>query len=133
VRCAIGDGAVPFRELLPMILSHRADLTAVLEPGALEARHVRLLTPDWWQGYPAKSAQELAACLRAAQVNRLPEDADWRTPLGARSGRRARGMGARDDPPQRSQPAGARHWQRLARSQSRPGRAGMAGERRCAN
>jgi sugar phosphate isomerase/epimerase len=80
VRCAIGDGAVPFHELLPMILSHRPDVTAVLEPGALEARHVRLLTPDWWQGYPAKSARELAACLRAAQVNRLPEDADWRTP-----------------------------------------------------
>jgi 3-oxoisoapionate decarboxylase len=76
VRCAIGDGAVPFRELLAMLEAP----TAVLEPGALEARHIRLYTPDWWDGYPAKSARELAACLRAAQVNRLAEDADYRTP-----------------------------------------------------
>jgi hypothetical protein len=54
--------------------------TAVLEPGALEARHIRLFTSEWWNGYAPKSAAELAACLRAAQVNRLREDADYRTP-----------------------------------------------------
>jgi sugar phosphate isomerase/epimerase len=76
VRCAIGDGAVPFSELLPMLSAP----TAVLEPGALEARHIRLFTSEWWNGYAPKGAAELAACLRAAQVNRLPEDADYRTP-----------------------------------------------------
>lgn len=80
VRCAIGDGAVPFREMLALIPDPDGDLTAVLEPGALEARHVRLFTPDWWRGYAPRSAPELAACLLAAQTNRLPEDADWRTP-----------------------------------------------------
>ena len=39
-----------------------------------------LLRPEWWKGYPAKSAPELAACLAAARVNRLPDDADARTP-----------------------------------------------------
>ena len=77
VRCAIGDGAVPFPELME-ILEH--DLTASIEPGALGARHIRLFTPDWWQGYPPVDARQLAAALRAAQVNRLPEDEDHRTP-----------------------------------------------------
>jgi hypothetical protein len=51
-----------------------------LEPGALEARHVRLFTPDWWKGYAPKDARALAECLAAARRNLLPEDADYRTP-----------------------------------------------------
>lgn len=80
VRCAIGDGAVPFRELFEILGRHHASLTAVLEPGALEARHVRLFTPGWWHGYAPRQAEQLAACLLAARRNRLPDDADWRTP-----------------------------------------------------
>lgn len=80
VRCAIGDGAVPFPELLAILQAHAPELTAVLEPGALEARHVRLFTPGWWHGYPPRTAAELAACLLAAQRNKLAEDADHRTP-----------------------------------------------------
>jgi 3-oxoisoapionate decarboxylase len=80
VRCAIGDGAVPFRELFAILAEHHETLPAVLEPGALEARHVRLLTQDWWKGYAPKSAEALAACLAAARHKRLPDDADYRTP-----------------------------------------------------
>lgn len=80
IRCAIGDGAVPFAELLAILGEHHDRMTAVLEPGALEARHVRFLSDDWWHGYPPKTAREFAACLRAAQRNRLPDDADYRTP-----------------------------------------------------
>jgi sugar phosphate isomerase/epimerase len=80
VRCAIGDGAVPFKEMVAILNEHHETLPAVLEPGALEARHVRLFTPDWWKGYAPKAAEELAACLLAAQRNRLADDADYRTP-----------------------------------------------------
>jgi hypothetical protein len=80
VRCAIGDGAVPFAELAAILAEYHDMLTAVLEPGALEARHVRFLTDDWWNGYPPKTAREFAACLSAARVNRLADDADYRTP-----------------------------------------------------
>jgi sugar phosphate isomerase/epimerase len=80
VRCAIGDGAVPFRELFDLLLADGRELTAVLEPGALEARHVRLFTPEWWRGYAPKDARSLAETLQAARVNLLPEDEDFRTP-----------------------------------------------------
>jgi sugar phosphate isomerase/epimerase len=80
VRCAIGDGAVPFREIFDLLLADGRCLTASLEPGALEARHVRLFTPDWWRGYAPKDARALAETLHAARRNLLPEDADHRTP-----------------------------------------------------
>ena len=46
VRCTIGEGTVPFDELFEEIGKHQHQLTAVLEPGALEARHVKLFRED---------------------------------------------------------------------------------------
>lgn len=80
VRCAIGDGCVPHAEMIALVEAAGARPTAVLEPAALEARHVRLLRPEWWNGYAPREASALAACLAAAQRNRLREDADHRTP-----------------------------------------------------
>ncbi|HLX99258.1 MAG TPA: TIM barrel protein [Roseiarcus sp.] len=80
VRSAIGDGAAPIAAMLDSLAARREKLTAVIEPGALEARHVRLLRPEWWSFYPLKVAPALAACLAAARVNRLADDADYRTP-----------------------------------------------------
>lgn len=80
VRCAIGDGAVRFAELAQILSRSREDLTACIEPGALSARPIRLLTPGWWEGYPDHSARALAAGLAAARVRRLGEDEEWRTP-----------------------------------------------------
>jgi sugar phosphate isomerase/epimerase len=80
VRCPTGDGAVPFKELFAILADHHDTMLAAIEIGALEARHVRLLTPEWWHGYPPKPAEELAACLLAARRNRLADDAEWRTP-----------------------------------------------------
>jgi sugar phosphate isomerase/epimerase len=80
VRCAIGDGAVPLGDVLGLLLADGRELTASLEPGALEARHIRLFTREWWRGYAPKDARDLAAALAAARVNALDEDADHRTP-----------------------------------------------------
>lgn len=80
VRCPTGDGAVPFPELFAILAEHHDEMLAAIEIGALEARHVRLLTPDWWRGYAPRDAGSLAACLLAAQRNRLADDAEWRTP-----------------------------------------------------
>jgi 3-oxoisoapionate decarboxylase len=80
VRCAIGDGAVPIGAMLDVLAGHGRKLNAVLEPGALEARHVRFLRAEWWSFYPPKSASALAACLAAARVNRLADEDDVRTP-----------------------------------------------------
>jgi hypothetical protein len=66
--------------MLDILAGQGRKLNAVLEPGALEARHVRLLRPEWWNFYAPKPASALAACLAAARVNRLADDADFRTP-----------------------------------------------------
>ena len=80
IRCPVGDGVVPFARLLPILNAHQPEMTASIEIGALFARHIRLLTPSWWQGYAERPARELALALGAARERRLPEDAEWRTP-----------------------------------------------------
>jgi 3-oxoisoapionate decarboxylase len=80
VRCAIGDGAVPFAGIGAVLEPYWGSLTASLEPAALEARHIRLFTPDWWRGYPPREASELGIMLGRLRRHALPEDADWRTP-----------------------------------------------------
>ncbi|MBI3828770.1 MAG: sugar phosphate isomerase/epimerase [Planctomycetes bacterium] len=89
VRCPTGDGAIPFLELAQVLNEQHAEWTAVLEPGALSARHVKLLTRAWWQGYAPRRAEDLAAGLAAARVNRMREDEDWRTPWEQGSGAEA--------------------------------------------
>ena len=80
IRCAIGDGAVPLKDMLAEIGKYHTHMNAVLEPGALEARHIRFLKPDWWRGYRPMNAEAFAATLAAARVNRMADDADYRTP-----------------------------------------------------
>src|SRR5262245_47551918 len=72
IRCAIGDGCVPLTEIADAIFRLKAEatrsvevpvasafrrkdvidapLTASIEVGALDVRHVRVFAPDWWEG-----------------------------------------------------------------------------------
>jgi 3-oxoisoapionate decarboxylase len=80
VRCAIGDGAVPFQEIGGLLEPAWHALTASLEPAALEARHIRLFTADWWEGYPARQASELGTMLGRLRRHAIADGADCRTP-----------------------------------------------------
>jgi sugar phosphate isomerase/epimerase len=83
IRCAIGDGVIPFGEILEVFKDR--PVTMALEIGALCARHIRLLNASWWKGYPERSAESLAKGLKAARVKIMNEKEEWRTPfeLGA--------------------------------------------------
>ncbi len=80
VRCAIGDGAVPFTEIASVLEPCWGALTASVEPAALEARHIRLFTADWWQGYPPRQASELGTMLGRLRRHALGDNDDYRTP-----------------------------------------------------
>jgi sugar phosphate isomerase/epimerase len=80
VRCAIGEGAVPFDEIAAALAVHRTSVTASIEPGALEARHIRLFTPGWWRGYPPRDGREIATALGRLRHRRLADDEPYQTP-----------------------------------------------------
>ena len=80
VRCAIGDGCVPFDEMASVLAEHHSSMTASIEPGALEARHIRLFTPGWWDGYPPRAGSEIGVMLGRLRRNYLDSAADFRTP-----------------------------------------------------
>jgi sugar phosphate isomerase/epimerase len=82
VRCAIGDGCVPLQEIADVFLrlQTKATLTASIEVGALDARHIRVFAPDWWAGYPIRPVEELRIALDRLKTKRLDDNADYRTP-----------------------------------------------------
>jgi 3-oxoisoapionate decarboxylase len=80
VRCAVGDGCVPFEDIAAVLAAHAPSLTASIELGALEARHIRLFEPAWWSGYAPREARELATALGRLQRHRLEAEADHCTP-----------------------------------------------------
>jgi sugar phosphate isomerase/epimerase len=82
VRCAIGDGCVPFDEIADVITSQASPLplTASLEPAALEARHIRLFTRNWWHGYGPRDASEFGEALGRLRHRCLESTEDSRTP-----------------------------------------------------
>ena len=92
IRCAIGDGCVPLQEIadvfedsaipLGSATPRREDtlLTASIEVGALDARHVRVFAPDWWAGYPTRPVGELRIALDRLKTKRLDDNAEYRTP-----------------------------------------------------
>ena len=81
VRCPIGEGAIPLLAIESILSRYHAELTATIEPGALEARHVRLLTDHWWQGYPSERRENVDQCIQATKRNSLPTESDYRTPF----------------------------------------------------
>lgn len=80
IRCAIGDGTVPLPAIEEILRKTGNQFTATMEPGAMDARHIRLLTERWWNGYPPRSARELASCVEASRKKQIAATAENRTP-----------------------------------------------------
>src|ERR1043165_3244029 len=78
VRCAVGDGEIPLRSIADALASKGA-LPASIEPGALEARYIRLLDEKWWTHYPRRDAQSLALCMQRVWPRMKQEELE-RTP-----------------------------------------------------
>jgi sugar phosphate isomerase/epimerase len=79
IRCATGDGCVPFEEIVSR-LPPGTSMTASIEIAALDARHIRVFTPEWWEGYSPRPSGELARALQRLKKARLDDNADYRTP-----------------------------------------------------
>lgn len=80
VRCALGEGDLNLRRLAALIDEHTPAAFCQIELVSHIARHVRLLTDAWWQGYPPRDVRELLPVLREFAAPSRSLDDDWRTP-----------------------------------------------------
>ena len=79
-RCPAGAGVVPFGEIVEVLQAAGYARGASIELGATEARHVRLLEPDFWPEYPDRSAEQLAGVMKFVLDHARPAQEDYRTP-----------------------------------------------------
>ncbi|MDQ3654980.1 MAG: sugar phosphate isomerase/epimerase [Chloroflexota bacterium] len=80
VRCALGEGAVPLDDLIPLLRELAPGAPQHLELAALKARHIRLFEDSWWNGYPRRDVRELLPVLRLVAQHARPPAEDWQTP-----------------------------------------------------
>ncbi|MFM7677907.1 MAG: sugar phosphate isomerase/epimerase family protein [Roseiflexaceae bacterium] len=81
VRSALGQGVLDLPALFDVLATHAPRATCNIELAAINARHIRVLTPEWWQGYPTPFGADALRPLWhfAARHVRAASD-DWRTP-----------------------------------------------------
>lgn len=80
VRCAFGDGAVPFDEVLSVVLKESPEATLNIENGATVGRHIRLREESFWQYFPSGQREKLPPALALVEEHARPADEEWRTP-----------------------------------------------------
>lgn len=88
VRCALGEGDLNLRRLIGMITSLVPAVPCQIELVSHSARHVRLLTEAWWEGYPPRDVRELLPILRDFAAPSRSLDEEWRTPWERGAGER---------------------------------------------
>ncbi len=79
VRSSLGDGVVPFAELLPLLSKLAPHATLHIELAAQYARHIRFLEDDWWRGFPARDIRDVLPVLRLRQAHARSTDEPWQT------------------------------------------------------
>lgn len=80
VRCALGEGCMSFRALFEVLNKVAPNVTAQIELVSHSARHIRLFTEGWWNGYGPRDVRTLLPVLRLLAQNLRPTDEEWRTP-----------------------------------------------------
>lgn len=79
VRSALGDGVVPFPELLQLLAEVAPDAPQHIELAAHFARHIRILENEWWQGFPATDVRQVLPVLRTVAEHSRPVEELWQT------------------------------------------------------
>ena len=79
VRCALGDGIVPFAELIPLLARIAPHATLHIELAAQYARHIRMLEDAWWAGFPPRDVRAVLPVLRLREEHARPADEPWQT------------------------------------------------------
>lgn len=81
VRCPLGEGVLDIPALFRLFDEQELPITRHMEMGALNARQIPMLEPDWWDEFPARSAQEVLPALELIWNKLRPREEEWRTPL----------------------------------------------------
>ncbi len=79
VRCALGEGVVPFGELLPLLAAVAPHASLHIELAAQYARHIRMLEDAWWTGFPPRDVRAVLPVLRLRHDQARPTDEPWQT------------------------------------------------------
>ena len=78
-RCAIGDGVVDWPTVVALFDREAPEVQGCIELGASIARHIRLLTEEWWATFPERPLPETINAIRTLhQAAQAPDD--WQTP-----------------------------------------------------
>lgn len=81
VRSTLGDGVLDLPGLFGILAKHAPQATCNIELAAINARHIRVWTPEWWQGYARPySLDTLLPLMRYAATHVSAASDDTRTP-----------------------------------------------------
>jgi sugar phosphate isomerase/epimerase len=81
VRSPLGAGVLDVAGLFAVLAKHAPTATCNIELAAINARHIRVFTPEWWQGYQRPyHIDTVLPLLRFAADHVSAAAEDWRTP-----------------------------------------------------
>lgn len=81
VRCALGQGVLDLPALFAVLGDVAPQATCNIELAALNARHIKAWTPEWWVGYPrAYGVDTLRPLWDFAATHVSAAATEWRTP-----------------------------------------------------
>lgn len=81
VRSALGQGVLDLPALFAVLATHAPNATCNIELAAINARHIRVFTAEWWHGYPTPFGVEALRPLLAFAARHVRSaNEEWRTP-----------------------------------------------------